>query len=237
MSASAEAETELVRQLDRARVLHDERAASPHLTAQLDALASWQARRLGATYADLSRSPRYAPAIAFFRSDLYGPGDFSRRDADLARVAPVMTRLLPATVIATVATAMELSVLSGELDRALLARLDPAAPLSVAAYCAAYRGLANRAEREQQIALIVGIGRALDRYVRKPMLRATLAAMRYPVHAAGLGALHSFLERGFDAFWAMGGAREFLAVIEEREIKLMNAIFAGDRAPFPDPGR
>ena len=233
---SAAAATELVRQLDRARALHDERAASPGLAARLDRLASWQARRLDATYADLAQSARYAPAIAFFRSDLYGPGDFSRRDADLARVAPVMTLALPSRVIATVAAAMELSALSHELDRALLARLDPAAPLSVAAYCDAYRALANRTERERQIALIVEVGRALDRYVRKPLLRATLAAMRYPAYAAGLGALQSFLERGFDAFQAMGGARKFLAVIEERENALLNAIFAGDRAPFPDPG-
>src|SRR5215831_8469203 len=233
----ATAEAELVRQLARARTLHDERAASPRLADRLDRLASWQGRRLDATYADLARSARYAQAVVFFRSDLYGPGDFSRRDADLARVAPVLTLALPAKVIGTVAAAMELSALSQELDRALLARLDPAAALSVAAYCDAYRALANRAERERQIALIVEVGRALDRYVRKPILRSTLAAMRYPAQAAGLGALQSFLERGFDAFQAMRGAQEFLAVIEERETGLMNAIFAGNRAPFPDPGK
>ena len=232
MSAAA---ADLVRQLSRARALHDERAASPRLAARLDRLASWQGRRLDATYADLARSARYAEAIAFFRSDLYGPGDFSRRDADLARVAPVMTFALPTNVIETIAAAMELSALSHELDRALLARLDPAAPLSVAAYCDASRALANRADRERQIARIVKVGRALDRYVRKPLLRSTLAAMRYPAQAAGLGALQSFLERGFDAFRTMRGAREFLAAIDERETGLMNAIFAGDPAPFPDP--
>src|SRR5512132_2382112 len=131
-------EAELILQLERARVLHEERAASPELAAALDRIALWQSRRLSATYADLARSPRYAPAIAFFQSDLYGPGDFSRRDADLARVVPIMTLMLPARVIATVASAMELSVLSQELDRALLGKLDPAAPLSVPAYCEAY---------------------------------------------------------------------------------------------------
>src|SRR5262249_33097530 len=155
---------ELVRQLSRARTLHEARAASPDLAARLDRLAVWQALRLEASYADLARQRRYAPAIAFFLSELYGPGDFSRRHADLARVVPVMTRVLPVGVIATVANAMELSALSQELDRALLTRLEPAATLSVAAYCDAYRGLGRRAERERQIALIVEIGRALDRY-------------------------------------------------------------------------
>lgn len=231
----ASAETGLVRQLSRARALHDARAASPDLAARLDRLAAWQARRLDATYADLARAPRYAPAIAFFQSDLYGPGDFSRRDADLERVVPIMTRLLPARVIATIAKAMELSALSHELDRALLGKLDPVAPLSVPAYCDAYRSLSNRSERERQIGLIVEVGRALDRYVGKPLLRSTLAAMRHPARAAGLDALQAFLERGSGAFRAMRGAAEFLVTVQTRETALMNAIFAGERAPFPEP--
>jgi hypothetical protein len=33
----------------------------------------------------------------------------------------------------------------------------------------------------------------------------------------------------------MGGAQEFLATIVGRESALMEAILAGDNAPFPDP--
>jgi hypothetical protein len=231
MSTSAE----LVRQLERARSLHEERAASPDLAARLDRLAAWQARRLNATYADLARQPRYAAAIAFFKSDLYGPGDYSRRDADLARVVPVMTRVLPQGLVASVARAMELSVLSGELDRRMIAKLDPEETISVAAYCDAFRALANREERLRQIALIVEVGRALDRYVAKPMLRSALAAMRAPARAAGFGALQTFLERGATAFRRLRGAGEFLATIETRETALVNAIFAGDRAPLHEP--
>jgi hypothetical protein len=230
MSAS----TELVRQLERAHALHDARGASPDLAARLDRLAAWQARRLNATYADLARQPRYAPAIAFFQSDLYGPGDYSRRDADLARVLPLMTRVLPQGLIATIARAMELSVLSAELDLAMIERLDPDAVISVAAYCDAFRALANPAERARQVALIVEVGRTLDRYVAKPMLRSALAAMRAPARAAGFVALQTFLERGTTAFRLMHGANEFLATIEARETALANAIFAGDRTPFPE---
>ena len=134
MATSSEAE--LIRQLKRARALHEERAASPELAAALDRLALWQSRRLNATYADFARDPRYARAIEFFQTDLYGPGDFSRRDADLARVVPLMVRILPEGVIATISDAMELSALSRELDRALLEKLPMPAPLSVTTYCA-----------------------------------------------------------------------------------------------------
>jgi hypothetical protein len=229
------AETGLVRQLERARALHEERAASPQLAAALDRLAAWQSKRLDATYADLAREQRYARALAFFQTDLYGPGDFSRRDAGLARVVPLMVRVLPAGVIATVSRAMELSTLSLELDRALLGKLSPCASLSVATYCDAYRVPASRGAREHQIALIVAVGRALDRYVGKPGVRSALAAMRQPARLAGLGALQGFLERGFAAFRHMGGASAFLATVEARETALMTAIFSGDRAPFPEP--
>ena len=226
---------QLIRQLERARALHEERAASPELAAALDRLALWQSRRLNATYADLARDPRYARAITFFQTDLYGPGDFSRRDADLARVVPLMVRILPEGVIATISSAMELSALSRELDRALLEKLPARASLSVATYCAAYRALANRGARERQIALIVAVGHALDRYVGKTLVRSALAAMRKPARAAGLSALQGFLERGFAAFRQMEGADEFLATVETRETALMNAISEGDRAPFPEP--
>jgi hypothetical protein len=138
-------------------------------------------------------------------------------------------------VIATVSGAMELSTLSHELDRALLDKLPPRAKLSVGTYCEAYRSLANRGARERQIALVVAVGSALDRYVRKPVVRSALATMRQPARLAGLGALQDFLERGIAAFRHMSGASEFLATIETRETALMNAIFAGDRAPFPEP--
>ncbi|TMH60205.1 MAG: hypothetical protein E6H53_05555 [Betaproteobacteria bacterium] len=229
------AQTELIRQLQRARALHEQRAASPALAAALDRLAQWQSRRLNGTYADLARDPRYAAAIAFFGTDLYGPGDFSRRDADLARVVPLMSKVLPEGVLATIAGAMELSVLSHELDRALLERLGPATPLSVVSYCEAYREQDERRSRERQIALIVTVGHALDRYVGKPLVRSALAAMRQPARLAGFGALQDLLERGFAAFRRMDGAAEFLATVETRETALMNAIFAGDSDPFPEP--
>ena len=228
-------ETALVRQLQRTRALHDERAASATLAAALDRLARWQSRRLKQTYGDLAHTPRYAAAVAFFGTDLYGPGDFSRRDADFARVVPLMAKMLPDGVLATVASAMELSVLSQELDRALLKHLDPAAPLSVASYCDAYRALDDPGSRKRQIELIVSVGRALDRYVGKPLVRAALVAMRRPARIAGFGALQDFLERGFAAFHGMRGADEFLGLVQARETALLDAILAGNRAPFPEP--
>jgi hypothetical protein len=229
------AETDLIRELKHAQRLHQARHASPRLAAALDRVAGWQSRRLNATYADLVRDPRDAEAIRFFQSDLYGPGDYSRRDADLARVVPIMVRVLPEGVIAIIAKAIGLSALSHELDRTLIGKLGEDSSLSVASYCAAYRACDNRSERKRQIALIVEVGVALDRYVHMPLLRSALAAMRRPARIAGVGALQEFLQRGLLSFRGMNGAGEFLAVIEARETQVMQAILAGNDAPFAEP--
>jgi hypothetical protein len=191
---------------------------------------------MGRTYADLALQPRYTDAIAFFQSDLYGASDFAQRDADLARVVPVMTRMLPGRVIATIAEAMELNALSHELDRALLQRLPRTdGNFTVAEYSEAYRRPDDRPARERQIGLIGEIGAGLDDYVRRPLIHSALVMMRHPARLAGLSVLHDFLERGFVAFRKMRGATEFLATIDRRERDLMEAIFAGATAPFPDP--
>jgi hypothetical protein len=230
------AQAELTTALARVLRLHAMRSEDPSLASAVDRLSAWQARRLYNTYADLAREPRYARAIEFFQDDLYGSGDFAQRDADLVRVVPVMGRLLPQSVIFTVARAVELNALAHELDRALIVHLPAgAATFSVPDYCGAYRATGERALRDRQIALIGEVGNALDKFVRTPMIGAALTMMRKPAHAAGLGALQEFLERGFDAFRRMKGAREFLATVDTRERRINDAIFAGDDAPFPPP--
>lgn len=230
------AEAALVEQLAHAQRLHAERASNPILAGTTARLAEWQSRRLGQTYADLAAQPRYRAAIAFFQSDLYGNEEMARRDSDVARVVPLLVKMLPERVIATLARAMELNVLSHELDLALLAQLPRAdASFSVAEYCRAYRRAGRVADRRKQIALIGEIGRALEVFVRTPLIRGALAMMRQPARLAGYATLHDLLERGFAAFLRMHGAETFLATIEARETALLEKIVDGSNDPFPDP--
>ena len=226
----------LVRELTRVARLHAERRDNPILAGSLDRLADWQARRLRMTYADLAADARYTGAVEFFQNDLYSSADYSRRDADLARVVPTMVKMLPEGVISTGALAMELNALTQELDRALLARLPRAdAQFSVAEYCKAYRRAGNFPSRKRQIKLIGEVGASLDRYVNKPLVRTALAMMKQPARMAGMGALQDFLERGFSSFRAMGGAETFLRTVDERETHIMESIAGGATDAFPDP--
>jgi hypothetical protein len=235
-SAEKAAPLELIREMERVQRLHAERSGNPILTGALERVAYWQSRRLRMTYADLAADPRYTAAIEFFQNDLYGATDFSRRDADLARVVPLMVKMLPEKVILTLAAALELNALSQELDRVLLARLPrPDGYFTVTEYCKGYRRAGNFPLRQRQIRLIVEVGSALDRYVGRKMIRTALAMMRQPARMAGLAALQDFLERGFAAFRDMKGADDFLRTIDTRETQIHDAIVNGANDPFQDP--
>lgn len=195
--------------------------------ARLAEVKAWQAERLARTYADLASQPRYAAATRFFLDDLYGPKDFSARDQELLRIAPMMARVLPASAVETAALAIELEALSEALDQRLSVALEPG-PLDEAAYARAYRASSTPQERLRQIDLIEAVGRRLDALVRKPFVASTLKVMRTPAHLAGLADLQDFLEEGFAAFRTMNGSDEFLAALRTRETELLTRLFAGD---------
>jgi hypothetical protein len=232
MSSDTAAIAQAMRQhLERLKALRG-REASAASRSRVAAVKRWQTERLMRTYADLESEPRYRAATAFFVQDLYGPKDFSARDAALLRIVPVMTRILPAKAVETAALSVEVEALSEELDNRLAEALPDEAPIDEARYADAYRRSATPEERRRQIQLIVDVGHRLDGLVRWPFVYRTLKLMRSPAKLAGLSDLQDFLERGFNAFDAMGGADEFLGTIEGRETAILNRLFSGEAEPF-----
>ena len=221
----------LYRQLKRVAALREQMRTHPEDQQDRDRLRQWQADRLGRTHSDLLESDRYGPAAAFFLTDLYGPGDCARRDADVMRVMPTAERLLPESGLKVLAQAIELDALSEELDYLMvvaLRRIGGINPISVEHYVIAYRAVGEMARREQQITLVNELGMTLDRLARKPLLGTTLKLVSGPAHLAGLGELFSFVERGYRVCHQMGRANEFLETIASRETAIMTALFNGD---------
>ena len=223
--------SDLARLIERNAALRDAFAGSPAALARLAKLQHWQSSRLLRSHSDLRANPRYRAAVEFFFNELYGGGDPRGRDRDLQRVHRVMEALLPAEALQALSLAIELEILSQELDGDV-ARALSAGPITVKSYADAYRRVGRRADRERQIALLNVIGSYLDRVVRKPMIRGLVRFARRPAHAAGFGAMQEFLERGLDAFEAMHGADEFLATLRDREARAMERILAGADDPF-----
>lgn len=224
----------LARLLGQARWLREQANGDTGARERRLRLRAWQAARLAASHGDLLASPRYGQAAEFFLSDLYGPKDFSDRDAEVARILPLMTSMLPVSGLQTVLLAVELDALSEELDAAMVDSLGDIldAPLTEAAYIAAYRAVGQRGLRERQVALIRETGEALDALAHKSFVRGALKMMQGPAQLAGLGELHRFLVRGFEAFRSMRDADDFLDAIVDRESAILRALFAGRPDPF-----
>ena len=191
----------------------------------------WQNERFAQTYADLAAQRRYAPAVNFFHTELYGDADMTARDADLLKVLPLMVKVLPAAALETIRDALAFEVLCERLDAGVAQNLR-SGRIDVKRYGDAFRRCGQPALRQEQIEHVEKIGKDLDRLTRWPMIETTLRLMRAPARGAGLSVLQQFLERGFAAFKQMRGAEDFLATIVRRETAIVERLFAAHPRPF-----
>lgn len=207
-----------------------ERHARHHdaaLGRRVQRLKAYQQARFARTHADMLAHPRYGAAARFFLDDLYGPSDFSDRDAQFARIVPAITRMFPEEIVQTVDALGELHALSEQLDSRMAGHL-PDTDWGRVEYLHAWQALANPEQRQHQLELVLALGRRLDRFTHSRLLRQSLRMMRGPARAAGLAALQAFLERGFDTFAAMKGAEPFLSSVQAREQAAIQRFFATD---------
>ena len=208
--------------------------ADAALASALKHVKRVQSRRFAGTYADLLGRGPYIAAARFFLEELYSDKDYAERDAQFARIAGAIERLFPAQVSSTAVALAELHALTEELDQAMAGAwvaLGDMGQTDAQRYAAAWRKVGRRADRENQLRVVLRIGQEMARLTRTPGLRMMLKMMRAPANAAGLGSLQRFLETGFDTFGAMvrrGGAQDFLGTIEARETELIAMLFDAD---------
>lgn len=218
------------------QALHDPVREPRNRSRWLAPLRQWQAQRLRTSFGRFLDDPRRRPAAEFFLTDVYGDHDFARRDADIARVLPTMQRLLPASLLDTMADGIELGALTHALDLDVVDVLQRLAPrrrtLDADLYARAYRIAGTPRRRARQIELLKSVGDGLANALAMPGVQALLRLSRMPARAAGLGELQGFLERGFAAFAGLGDARGFIAEIVASEREASRRLFAGDPDPF-----
>lgn len=219
--------------LQQVASLRREREIDAGLAAGTLAVKRFQHERFRLSYADLLARPDRRAAATFFLEELYGPHDFSARDAQFERIVPALVRLFPTEVVHTVRQLAELHALSERLDSAMAGRLRDAT-LDKDLYRGLWQQTGEPAARQRQIDLMLAVGRGLVRYTRNPVLRTALRMMRGPAELAGLAALQQFLERGFDTFRGMSDAQDFLQTIASREATIAAWLFA-EHATEPGP--
>lgn len=226
----------LGRRLAWHQALHDHRCEPRNKLRWLPILRSWQTQRLESSFEHFLYDPQRRAAALFFLTDVYGDRDFSKRDANVAKVLPMMQRLLPAAVLGTIADGIELGALTHALDLRMAAELQRIAPtrkrLDATLYAKAYRSVGHERLRGHQIDLISDVGVGLAKAVKTPGVAMLLRLSRGPAKASGLGELQGFLERGFEAFSALGDGKAFVADIEKSERRVAKRLFAEDPDPF-----
>jgi hypothetical protein len=232
----------LGRRLSWHQAIHDPASEPRNRSRWLPELRRWQVARLQTSFDRFLRDPKRRPAAEFFLSDLYGDRDFTRRDADIARVLPMMQRLLPSALLETVTDAIELGALTHAFDVRMAQALLHLAPtrrrLDEALYARAYREVGLPHLRGRQIELIGRVGRGLGHALRNAGVSTLLTLSRGPARLAGFGELQQFLERGFAAYANVGDIDAFIAEIEADEREAMRRLFAGEANPFAvGPGK
>ena len=215
----------------------DELDSSIELHAHLEQIQGWQRQRLAETYSDFLQDEHYGAACDFFLTELYtGLDDVRGRDEQLARVMPLMQRLLPKRALEALVQALETQLLSVSLDFDM-ARHSHARgivhPMTHAAYGELYRATNRFEDRRRQIRMVLAVGDSLETVVARPGLGTLLKALRGPAHAAGLATLQGFLERGFGAFRGMPRPRRFLDAVQAREMRIHRELIA----PVADDAR
>lgn len=192
-------------------------------------LQDWQCQRLLVSHDDLAQQQRYQKAMAFFVEELYGPKDFSQRDADLVRVIPKLAKVLPEKAMNAMNDALSLNALSFDLDMELAQYLHahyPNKPINKDTYALAYRHVGRKADREKQINIISHLGDQLADVIKVRGIGMLISLSRRPAKMAGLLALHEFLERGFNSFKAIGDVQSFIQPVLKRETELMEILLS-----------
>ncbi len=198
-------------------------------------LANWQSQRLKFTHKDLYAARDYRQGLDFLFSDLYAPQDFSQRDQELERIFPKLVKFLPDRILSTVAILIELNLITQKLDHQLSKTLFQDLEVSIidaSNYCEAYRQCNNFDQRLRQIQMIHDVGHKLERYSRSSVIHYSLKLTEHPAEMAGLGALHNFIMRGFDAFHSMRDVKGLMKQLVDRETTILNRIYQKHPNPF-----
>ena len=229
----------LIRYLGRLREFRRRRRRDPQWARRRHRLTRWQSQRIARTHEDLLSHPRSGPAIRYFLTHLYAPADFTQRERELERIAPILTRVLPASHLHNLTISLEMNVLTEELDAALLAMLLDGLgteEITEETFLEALRRCDDEPRRRHQIELLLEVGNDLDTVVNTPGAYTAMRWSRVPAKLAGLGELQQFLEAGFKVFREVRGAKGFMTTIAEREMKVLDSIYAGHPRPFEIEG-
>jgi hypothetical protein len=194
------------------------------------ALQIFQANRLRRDYRDLAEMPQYAAVGEFFFAEMYGPRDFSDRDAQSRRLQHFL-HMVPGVHLRDVEQVLTLLELTYRLDDAL-ARAMHAAGVGVGfdepTYERFYRAADNYADRLRQLQLVDSSLRNVFQLSRSALLGVALHRSHLIARLAGIDVVHDFLTKGYDALRPVAEIDTFAVTIYNRELQRLDRIYQVD---------
>ncbi len=216
--------------------LHQAQVQPGKLDPRMALLKQWQANRLARTYADVAELPRYGAVMEFFLQDIYAARDFTQRNHDMQRMYEFMRHLAPDGVVRPLVLTVRLHETTERLDTALLDRLvrelGMKDSLTIPLYAEAYRRCGNYDERVEQIELICEIGVLIDKAVHMPFGGTVLAMARSGLKRGGWSELLGLMDRGHKVFKQVPDTPKLMSLIRNRELRILDQIYAGHPDPF-----
>ena len=191
------------------------------------ALQTFQSNRLRRDHADLAAEAQYSQIGAFFFQEMYGPRDFSARDAQAHRLHQFV-HLAPGLAVGDVQNVLELLELTNKLDDIValwLRTLDAPLDFDEATYEHAYRLCANYDDRVRQLDLIRGSLYSVYRIARKPLIGTVLKRTQGLAQTLGMSDIHHFLRLGYQAIQPVRDIHRFVETVILRERDRLDRIY------------
>jgi len=208
--------------------IHREYLDDPVILNQYEYFLAWQVSYMSPFYDDFRTAKDYADAVDFVISDLTGIG-ISKRDQDMARLIPVMTKMLPKRALQALADAMRLNArilqINYSIYRDLYGSRQENTDISERDYCLSCRRASKLDDCLELVSLTRRVGEDLDRIIRIPVLGVILRAMRAPARLAGFGDMQNFLEKGYSTFGTIGDIGKFLDEMSARMMEVFTRIY------------
>ncbi len=215
---------------------------NPQLAARLATIQHWQKRRMQHMHAELFAVPEHHLMTQYFMTRLYGGPDFevlAEQCAHVLNVARVFESLVPESTIQTAFKAIELTLLSIELDQGLaqfmahdLRNAAQDAAVDDAQMIQLYQRAQQADERRRQLDLLDSLGHRLDKYVHSALIKRVFKFTKGLSSRHGLNAGYAFLDEGFIAMAPLKSAEVFIRQFTQGERAMIDQIYAGTPNPL-----
>jgi hypothetical protein len=190
-------------------------------------LQRFQSNRLRRDHADLAAERQYCELGEFFFEEMYGPRDFSARDAQARRLHQFV-HLVPGVAVADVQKVLQLLDLSNRLDDAVVVwLLELGAPpdFDEAVYERAYRLADNYGDRVAQLDLVRDSLYNVYRMTRRPLVGMALERTHGLAQRVGMADIHGFLLKGYIAIQPVRDIHRFVETVTLRERDRLDRIY------------